>query len=129
MNITIIDEQLNGTITNQFEIKIESEIITTQELIEKRVIQEVENYNNNLPEHYNGLVKPTDAEITLNGIKIKKKQIIDAEKQVYIALAAFQKNAFFILVDNKQIEELNHEIKLKETSKISFIKLTPLIGG
>jgi hypothetical protein len=129
MNITIIDEQLNGTITNQFEIKIESEIITTQELIEKRVIQEVENYNNNLPEYYNGLVKPTDAEMTLNGIKIKKKQIIDAEKQVYIALAAFQKNAFFILVDNKQIEELNHEIKLKETSKISFIKLTPLIGG
>jgi len=48
---------------------------------------------------------------------------------VYVALDAFQKNGFFILVDNKQLEELNQEIRLTEHSKISFVKLTPLIGG
>lgn len=35
MNILIIDELLNGNITNQFEIEIESGTITTQDLIEK----------------------------------------------------------------------------------------------
>ncbi|MBK7232043.1 MAG: hypothetical protein IPH93_07215 [Saprospiraceae bacterium] len=129
MNILIIDELINGTITNQFEIEIENETISTQELIEKRVIQEVNNYNNKLPEYFNGLVEPTEAEKNLNGFKLKKRQLIDHEKQVYVALDAFQKNAFFILVDNIQIEEINQEIKLKDHSKVSFIKLTPLIGG
>lgn len=129
MNILISDELLNGTITNQTEIELECNVVTAETLIAKRVTIEVENYNNRLPEYFNGLVEPNGAEKTLNGYKLKKKQVIDAEKQVFIALAAFQKNGFFILVDNKQIEELHQEITLKSTSKISFLKLTPLIGG
>lgn len=129
MQITISDESLNGTITNQFEIEVTDELISAEELIQKRVTLEVENYNNKLPDYFNGLIKPTDAEKTLNGFKLKKKQVIDAEKQVYSALNAFQKNGFFILVDNKQIEELNEKIMLKSTSKVSFVKLTPLVGG
>ena len=129
MNILISDEKLNGTITNQFEIQIENENITALELIEKRVIQEVETYNNTFPEYFNGLVEPSEAEKTLNGYKLKQRQLIDPEKQVYIALNAFQKNGFFILVDDKQLEELNQEITLTHLSKISFVKLTPLIGG
>jgi hypothetical protein len=129
MNIIIKDEQLNGTITNQFEIEIENLSISTQELIEKRVTHEVETYNNRLPDYYNGLVEPIDAERTLNGFKIKPKQIVDVEKQVYIALNAFQKNSFFILVDNQQLEELDQIVNLNYNSNISFVKLTPLVGG
>lgn len=129
MNILVIDEQLNGTVTNQFEIEIENKAITAKKIIETRVIQEVKNYNNKLPEYYNGLIEPSEGEKTLNGIRLKKKKLIDPEKQVYVALDAFQKNTFFILVDNKQIEDLHQEIMLTEHSKISFVKLTPLIGG
>ncbi len=129
MNILISDEQLNGSITNQFELEVENETISAQELIEKRVTHEVEAYNNKLPEYYRGLVEPTNAEKTLNGFKVKDKHPIDAEKQVYVAIDAFQKNGFFILVDNYQIEELDQQIKLKSNSVISFVKLTPLIGG
>ncbi|KPE51480.1 hypothetical protein [Chryseobacterium indologenes] len=129
MNIIISDELLNGTVTNQVEIRLENEIISVEELIYKRVSMEVENYNSRLPEYFNGLVEPLDAEKTLNGYKLKKRQMIDAEKQTYIALDAFQKNGFFILVDNEQVDDLNQKIVLKSTSKISFIKLTPLVGG
>ncbi len=52
MNVLIKDEQLNGTITNQFEIEIESLSISTQELIEKRVTHEIEIYNNKLPDYF-----------------------------------------------------------------------------
>lgn len=129
MNILIKDEQLNGTITNQFEIEIQDSYISTKELIEKRVTFEVENYNKKLPNYFNGLVEPSDAERTLNGFKLKPKQIIDIEKQVYIALDAFQKNNFFILVDNQQLEELDQKVYLNKHSNVSFIKLTPLVGG
>ena len=129
MNILIKDEQLNGTITNQFEIEIETSLVSTQELIEKRVKHEIEIYNNKLPDYFNGLVKPSDAERTLNGFKLKPKQIIDVEKQIYVALDAFQKNVFFILVDNQQLEELNQIVNLNSKSTISFVKITPLVGG
>ncbi len=129
MNILISDELLSGTITNQFEIQIESDTITVEELISKRVMQEVEQYNRRLPEFFNGLIEPSDAEKTLNGFKLRKKQKIDAEKQMYVALNAFQKNGYFVLVDDSQVDDLNQIISLRGTSKISFVKLTPLIGG
>ena len=129
MNILISDELLSGTITNQFEIQIESDSITVEELISKRVMQEVEQYNRRLPEFFNGLIEPSDAEKTLNGFKLRKKQKIDAEKQMYVALNAFQKNGYFVLVDDSQVDDLNQIITLRGTSKISFVKLTPLIGG
>ncbi len=37
MNIVIYDELLNGTITNQFEISLESDTLTVRDLITKRV--------------------------------------------------------------------------------------------
>lgn len=129
MNILISDELLNGTITNQFEMQVESDQLTLADLIKKRVAIEIENYNKRLPEYFNGLVQPKEAERTLNGYKLKAKQLIDVEKQIYIALDAFQKNGFFVLVDNEQLEELDHVVKLNSTSKIAFVKLTPLVGG
>ncbi len=129
MNILICDELLNGTITNQFEISLESDSLTVRDLITKRVSIEIDNYNKRLPQYFNGLIEPKEAERTLNGYKLKPKQLIDVEKQVYIALDAFQKNGFFVLVDNEQLEELEQQVVLKSTSKISFVKLTPLVGG
>lgn len=129
MHILITDELLDGTVTNQFEIDVDGNTLSAEGLIQKRVTLEVENYNKKLPEYYHGLVKPNEAESTLNGFKLRTRQHIDVEKQVYVALDAFQKNGFFILVDNMQIEALNEPIHLKKDSKISFVKLTPLIGG
>lgn len=129
MNILICDELLNGTITNQFEISLESDSLTVRDLITKRVSIEIDNYNKRLPQYFNGLIEPKEAERTLNGYKLKPKQLIDVEKQVYIALDAFQKNGFFVLVDNEQLEELEQQVVIKSTSKISFVKLTPLVGG
>lgn len=129
MNIVICDELLNGTITNQFEISLEYDSLTVRDLITKRVSIEIDNYNKRLPQYFNGLIEPKEAERTLNGYKLKPKQLIDVEKQVYIALDAFQKNGFFVLVDNEQLEELEQQVVLKSTSKISFVKLTPLVGG
>jgi len=129
MNIVICDELLNGTITNQFEISLESDSLTVRDLITKRVSIEIDNYNKRLPQYFNSLIEPKEAERTLNGYKLKPKQLIDVEKQVYIALDAFQKNGFFVLVDNEQLEELEQQVVLKSTSKISFVKLTPLVGG
>ena len=130
MTFTINDETLSGDILNQITIAIKNERITVKELIAARVATEVNNYNEKLPEYFKGLVKPSEAEKTLNGFKLKKsKSKIDIEKQTFIALNAFQNNGFFVLVDDKQVEDLEQEILINASTTVSFIKLTPLVGG
>ncbi|MBP7534348.1 MAG: hypothetical protein KA783_07855 [Chitinophagales bacterium] len=129
MVLTITDETFTGKVLNELTIEFDTDLVSVKDIITMRVEKEVERYNQKLPEYFNGLVEPTDAEKTLNGYKLKANKIIDAEKQVYIALNAFQKNGYFVLIDNMQCEALEQKVTIKQNTTISFIKLTPLVGG
>ena len=129
MNVIIKDETFTGDILNEIEIAVEKELVTVSDIISARVYAEVERYNNKSQEYFKGLIQPTDTEKTLNGFKMKKKRKIDPEKQVYVALDAFQKNGYFVLIDNQQAESLEQEVLLTADTTVSFIKLTPLVGG
>ena len=127
--LTITDRTGAGKIIGEMNISLKTNRVTVKEIIEARVVAEVETYNAKLPEYFNGLVQPTDAEKTLNGYKMKQRKKVDAEKQVYVALDAFQKNGYFVLVDNFQADTLEQEIMITPQTQISFLKLTPLVGG
>jgi len=127
--VTIKDKVNLGTTINEINVSFDSDQITVKDLIEARVRHEVDEYNRKLPEYYSGLIQPSDAEKTLNGFKLKDRKKIDAEQQVYVALDAFQKNLYFVLVNNKQAESLDEEVRISSSSNISFMRLTPLIGG
>ncbi len=129
MLLKITDESLTGAILNAIEVNIKNEIVTVKDIIAARVEAEVENYNDKVPEYFNGLVRPSDAEKTLNGFKLKEKRKIDAEKQTYIAYQAFENNGFLVLIDDQQAESLEQEVLLEKNATVSFLKLTPLIGG
>jgi hypothetical protein len=75
------------------------------------------------------LIQPTDAEITLNGYRLKTPRTIDWERQADVALDAFEHNGFFVIVDDRQVESLDHELELQPETQIRFLKLTPLVGG
>jgi hypothetical protein len=131
--ITLRDETNVGKLVQELEIEIEDSTISVKDLIAARVKKEVDIYNNQSADFYaNGLVTPTEFEKALNPdktLKRIKRQEVDFEKQLYIALEAFQRNGFFILVDDEQCESLEAQVQLSPDSKISFLKLTPLVGG
>ncbi|MBA4851103.1 hypothetical protein [Emticicia sp. BO119] len=127
--ITINDETAVGKILNQIEIEVRNETITVRDLIKARIYTEVEAYNQKPDNRFFGLIQPTMIEAILNNSETKQKRQIDAEKQFYIALDAFTKNGFFLLVDNYQPDSLDEEILLTDSTTVSFIKLTPLVGG
>ena len=129
MIVTLKDETFAGKVLNELQIEFSEETVTVKDIIASRVVKEVEAYNTKAQGFYNGLVEPTDAEKTINGYKLKPKRIIDAEKQVYIALDAFMSNGYFLLIENIQSESLDQAVHLKPDTKISFVKLTPLVGG
>ena len=120
---------MTGQLLNELIVQLEAETVTVENLIRARVEAEVKLYNEKLPDHFNGLVRPAEAERVLNGYRLKKKRAIDAEKQCYVALDAFQKNGFFVLVDDYQVVELKEEILVDDQTKVSFVQLTQLVGG
>src|SRR4051812_3342038 len=59
------------------------------------------------------LVQPTDAERVLNGkpteYRLKAHRAIDWKPQFEKAIEAFERNGYFILIDDKQAESLDQE--------------------
>lgn len=131
MPVTIIikDETAAGAVTHKVPVSFSSELVAVKDIIRARVYADVEAYNNKLPEYFTGLVQPNAAELTLNGYKMKERRKVDPEKQFRIALDAFAKNGYFMLIDNIQPESPDQMIVVTPQTEISFVKLTPLVGG
>ncbi len=127
--VRVRDETSLGEKTDELTLEFLDEHITVRELIRSRVYQEVRDYNTRKPEYFRGLVQPTEAEITLNGYRLRAHRKIDWEVQYKRALAAFEANGFILLVDDRQIDDLDEEIDLRHNSTVTFLKLVPLVGG
>lgn len=129
MKLLIKDETFSGDLLRKIEIELAQELVTVRDIIASRVTAEVHAYNQRKTELFQGLVQPSDTEKTLNGYKMKKRRLIDVEKQVYVALDSFQNNGYFVLVDNIQVESLDQEVLVAKDTSVSFVQLTQLVGG
>ena len=128
--LTVRDETTAGQQTNELTLDFLTERITVRELIRSRVHQEVKDHNLQKAQIvFRGLVKPTDAEEQLNGYKLRQPRRLDWHKQFDAALEGFQNNGVLILIDDKQAESLDQEIVIRHDTKVTFLKLVPLVGG
>ena len=130
MQLCVRDESASGQSLYEISLEFLSERITVRELLRERVHHEVREFNRQQDKLiFQGLVQPTDAERTLNGSKLRAHRPLDWEAQFALALEGFTDNAFFVLIDNRQAEELDEEFVVGPTTTVSFVKLTPLVGG
>ncbi|MBK1790822.1 hypothetical protein [Persicirhabdus sediminis] len=127
--LTISDQSLAGAITHQCDVHFDNKKVTIKDIISSRVQQEVEQYNKRMEGHFYGLIQPSELEQRLNSSAKRTCKEIDAEKQIYVALDAFQKNGFFVFVDDVQVDGLQQVVDIQPATSVSFVKLTPLIGG
>jgi hypothetical protein len=127
--LTVYDELTSGGRTNELTLEFLTERITVRELIRSRVYQEVTEYNARQPEHFRGLVQPTDAEQVLNGYRLRQRRKIDWQAQYDKAITAFRGNGFLVLVEDRQLTELDEGIELRAGTEVTFLKLVPLVGG
>lgn len=127
--LIVQDETATGGVLHRLEMEVDQEKLTVRELIAQRVHQEVTEHNARQPDVFRGLVQPAESERTLNGYRLlRRQQPIDAEQQLYRALDGFQRNSYLVLVNDRQAERLDDEVRLGEGATASFIKLTPLVG-
>jgi len=127
--LTIHDESATGETLLELTLSVSAERITVRDLIRQRVFHEVEEYNRRKPDTFRGLVQPTDSERTLNGYRLKKPRTVDASTQFAKAIDAFAGNQIIVLVDDHQVDSLDEEISVGPDTRVSFLRLTPLVGG
>lgn len=128
-SLTVFDETARGERTHRVHLKLASERLTLRELITRRVQAEVERFNLQRPVNFKALVQPTGAQETPNGYRLLQHRDLDWQVQLEEALKAFETNSFFVMVDNKDIKDLDQEITLTPGSDVVFIKVMPVIGG
>jgi hypothetical protein len=134
VTLTIRDETASGDVYNEAPLEFPSERITVRELIRERVYQEVQDFNRKQDEQvFRGLVQPTDAERVLNGkrteYRLKTHRQLEWKSQFEKAIDAFGRNGFLVLIDDKQAEGLDQEFVIGRETRVSFVQLTPLVGG
>ncbi len=130
--VTIFDETVSGERMPSLRLDLLTSTITLRELIRRRVYEEVQEYHAAPPSAvFRGLVTPTEAETALNGPKPPHatKRRVDWEAQYERALQAFARNGFFVLVGDRQVEDLDEGLELKVDTEVSFVKLVALVGG
>lgn len=128
-SMVIFDETARGERTHRVQIKLVSERLSLRELIQRRVQSEVERFNLQRPINFKALVQPRDAEETAQGFRLRQHRDLDWQEQAEEAIKAFENQSFFVMVDHKDIKDLDQEITITDNTDIAFVKLMPVIAG
>ena len=130
VTLTVRDETTSGEVLKALELQLIAERLTVRDLIAARVHQEVAEHNARaVLTPFRGLVQPRDEETLLNRTRERKPRRVDPAAQTEVALGAFERGHVLLLVDDRQVDELDHEVVLTAGSTVSFLKLVPLVGG
>ncbi len=129
--ITILDESTAGGRRSwSLDVRdVLDETMPLREIIRRRVYQEVTEYNARRPELFQGLVQPTESERTLNGYRPKTRRALDWEAQYEKAIEAFERRGYIVLVNDRQVAELDAPMELRAGTEVTFLRLVPLVGG
>lgn len=127
--LVIHDESASGQSLASLELIDLPERITVRELIRHRVREEVARHNAGPCMPWRGLVTPEEAAARGLTRGVSRSTRVDWEQQAAIAEKAFDRNGFFVLVGDRQVESLDEVIELSRDEHVAFVKLVPLVGG
>jgi hypothetical protein len=127
LTLSIIYETTAGERCSAGAFQFDAATLTLRELIRVFVQQEVKRFNESGSEAFRGLVQPEESERILNGVR--ERPVLDWEKQFDKAITAFKGNGFLVLLDERQITDLEETLHLTPQSQLTFLRLVPLMGG
>jgi hypothetical protein len=128
------EETITGESLGGWAMELLTETVTVREVIRSRVYQEVQDHNLSLG-GCKPLVTLTPEEVELNHQATSRiahpprGRNVDWNQSLEVALRAFEMGRFLLLINDVQAENLDDQVTLFADSTITFIKLTPLVGG
>ncbi|QXP58768.1 hypothetical protein [Olleya sp. HaHaR_3_96] len=139
MKLTIVEEIIGQGVIDTIVVNLPTDKLTLKDIITAKVAATVNAINKDPTTVKSNHHFLSDEEKRLNQDLLQKKNKelqkrveslkLDAEKETYIALEAFQNNMFFVLIDEKQYSDLEESVVITDQSQVKFIKLTQLQGG
>lgn len=129
VRLCLFDETSSGESRQAGELVLGAGTITLRNLIRERVRLEVEAYNDSLPERPTERVPLTGAERVLNGERRGPDRPLNGEEQFDRAIRSFEANGFLVIAGDRQLIDLDEEVRLRDGEAIRFLRLLPLAGG
>ncbi len=122
--VTIKDISLQGP-QSSWQLDIDEEQNTLHEVIRSRIYQEVSEYNARRRKQLLCLIPPTPH------CSDPADAVAPLDWQVHYeqAIKAFEQKRYIVLIDERQVTELDRLIQFSAHSTVTFLKLIPLIGG
>ncbi len=127
--LTVHDQSSTGRVSGAVTLGEVHAATTLRDLIRTRVREEVGSYNAGPKPVFEGLVMPEGATPVRGGFLMPRPRRIDWELQAIQAIESFERNGFFVLVDDRQVTDLDEELALTVDSDVRFVRLVPLVGG
>ena len=120
-----VREQVFGTAgVTESEITIPAGVTTAEELL-GRIVRAYARERDQTPRVW--LFDREETDVLLNEPRSIPEP--SGEAEVKRAMQAFRQRRILMLVDDRQVESLDSELELFADSEVSFLRLTPLIGG
>ena len=127
VTVEVRDQTTRGEVLAALEVQLASERVTVRELIRARVHEEVRSFNAGAATR--GLGELSAAERALNNVGAQRRQPVDAERQTEVALEGFRRGQVLLLVDDRQVHDVDEQLVLSAASSVTFLRLVPLAGG
>jgi len=127
--VSFVDQTATGRELSRFEVVDLPDTVSVRDLIRLRVRDEVARYNAAPAAYFTGLVRPLDAETDFNGYRMRQVRALDWTAQADAAEEAFARNGFFMLLGDRQLENLDEKVDLLSANDVAFVKLVQLVGG
>jgi hypothetical protein len=125
--LKIVDQTLGVHPPITRELRLVSERITLRELLKRRIDEEVAELNAGRDEIKPLVAPAAEQERRLNAEK--PCRIVNPERQLTAAVEAFERRRIVIIVDNRQVLDLDEAIGVTGDTEVRFLKLVPLVGG
>lgn len=136
--LSIIEKIVGQTQRQAFSLRLASERVSARDVIAKHVIEEVDRLNDLARRRHaehdrvaSFLVGDHSHELErkLNKPNPRGPKVLDAAKEVESALEAIEARKVVVLFDDFEVEDLDADLTMTDQSKITFLRLVPLIGG
>jgi hypothetical protein len=126
--LRIIDKQLGAAEIAAPDLLVPLLSVTAREILRLRVEAEVERYNETRGES-TLLIEPHWRESALNPDRTRRFRALKLEPQVAEAIEAVEKRRIIMLLDGRQVTDLDEKFVLTAASEARFVRLVPLRGG
>lgn len=126
VKLTVCEKSPGGPPAEEYSIELKEDRLTVRDLIQNIVFHQVYKLNT-AARDWNRMAD--QREKLLNTKAAGTGHTIDWVPKFEQALKAFENNQVILLLDDTQVEQLDEFVTLTPKTKVTFLKLVPLVGG